>query len=422
MKKFIFFAHVHAWLLLSFPQPLQAQDSLTTYPNYVVIGAFAFRENAVQFTDDANKNNFPAKFEINPNRNLYYVYVLSTDDRPFAFAEALKLRTDTKYFDTWVYSGILGETGLATGVSTQSGDLNPETGSRLQNVDSESNQLRSAAGPTPGLDGGVIDPSDPLQVNDPSTTVQLASAEDEKRSSRSGRKGKRDQNSALTSNLTGGPNPAETKDGTSTGDAVQTSNDAAQGEGSQEQRTTNATDPSNQLVTGETGQTGDQPSGKKSKQARSKKRGTANAALAEATQQTTDGTALTPSGTTTNGAGDQSQAQGTNMETGEVSGQTIAKDAQGTESKNGQATSLNTLQTGLSAAQPSNEGSGQNGAVLAQDSQENGRQSSAQPSGLNPEVNTETGQNGNESTAGETLTAANQQTGKTTGQTKKRKS
>ncbi len=128
MKKFIFFARVSTWLSLVLPLAAAAQDSLGTYPNYVVIGAFASHTNAIHFTDDANKNRFPAKFQMNPNRNLYYVYVITTDDREYAFAEALKLRTDTKYFDTWVYSGALGNLGSVSG-SNQ--DFDPVTGRRL---------------------------------------------------------------------------------------------------------------------------------------------------------------------------------------------------------------------------------------------------------------------------------------------------
>src|SRR5690348_6047346 len=136
MKRFIFFARVYALLLLGVQEVLYAQDSLQSYPNYVVIGAFAYKDNAVQFTAEANKNDFPAKFEINPNRNLFYVYVLSTADRQFAFEEARKLRTDTKYFDTWVYNGVLGAEALIAGAG-QNQDLNPETGGQLSAVRAE---------------------------------------------------------------------------------------------------------------------------------------------------------------------------------------------------------------------------------------------------------------------------------------------
>lgn len=77
--------------------------------NHVVIGAFGSRDNAIHFTDEAKKNYPEARFEMNPKRQLYYVYVQKTDDRVAAFAQARTLRKDSKYWDTWVYFGSLGE-------------------------------------------------------------------------------------------------------------------------------------------------------------------------------------------------------------------------------------------------------------------------------------------------------------------------
>lgn len=79
--------------------------------NYVVIGAFSNQKNAVKFTDQASKNSYQAKYEMNVNRNLYYVYVLTTDSHEQAIDEALKLRRESPYYDTWVYYGLLGKEG-----------------------------------------------------------------------------------------------------------------------------------------------------------------------------------------------------------------------------------------------------------------------------------------------------------------------
>ncbi len=88
-----------------------AQASYFPQPHhYVVIGAFAIKKNAEHFALNASWNNLTARFEINPNRNLYYVYVLLTDDRQEAIREAIRLRTTTSYHDAWVYKGILGTT------------------------------------------------------------------------------------------------------------------------------------------------------------------------------------------------------------------------------------------------------------------------------------------------------------------------
>jgi outer membrane protein OmpA-like peptidoglycan-associated protein len=135
MKRFIFFALVFFLCSTTLSVDTSAQDSTVVYPNYVVIGAFAIRENAMEFNEEANKKALRAAFEINPNRNLYYVYVLTTDDRSLALEEAQKLRRNTKYFDSWVYSGPLGNNGgqivYRPGASQ---DFNPETGAELDMV------------------------------------------------------------------------------------------------------------------------------------------------------------------------------------------------------------------------------------------------------------------------------------------------
>lgn len=75
----------------------------------VIIGAFAIHRNAERFTNQAHHSNFNAKFKFNPNRNLFYVYTLTTDEKEVAMAEAQRLRRETVYIDAWVYQGILGE-------------------------------------------------------------------------------------------------------------------------------------------------------------------------------------------------------------------------------------------------------------------------------------------------------------------------
>jgi outer membrane protein OmpA-like peptidoglycan-associated protein len=129
VKGFILFARYCLCFFFAIPSPAEAQV-ISSYPDYVVIGAFAKHKNAIRFVGDANQNNFQAKLDINPNRKLYYVYVLTTNDHAVALEQALKLRTETKYFDTWVYSGPLGELPSG-GEAFQSGDVNPATGEKI---------------------------------------------------------------------------------------------------------------------------------------------------------------------------------------------------------------------------------------------------------------------------------------------------
>ncbi len=94
-----------AWslALCSFSTQGQTQDS-----NYVVIGAFRVLDNAVRFTAAANKNGFSTQYAIQPVRNLYYVYILNTDDRKKAFNLLIKIKVETNYKDAWVFMGRLG--------------------------------------------------------------------------------------------------------------------------------------------------------------------------------------------------------------------------------------------------------------------------------------------------------------------------
>lgn len=110
MKTSTFFALVGAFLIVFLVKPTDAKR-LDQYlddntPNYVVIGAFSKQPNAVRFTKHAQRDlKLDAKFEMNRRRNLYYVYVLSTQDLTLAITEAKRLRSESEFTDTWVYRG-----------------------------------------------------------------------------------------------------------------------------------------------------------------------------------------------------------------------------------------------------------------------------------------------------------------------------
>ena len=87
-----------------------AQDKPHTDQSlYVVIGAFGVPRNAIEFTENAKKQGYPAQFELNPKRKLFYVYVLHTEDRKAAVTETIKLQKQSPYHDTWMYQGLLGD-------------------------------------------------------------------------------------------------------------------------------------------------------------------------------------------------------------------------------------------------------------------------------------------------------------------------
>lgn len=129
MKKCYAIALIGLLILQSaFKAPGQLPDP--QYANYVVIGAFEFKKNAIKFTNQASKD-FTVKYEVNPSRNLYYVYILKTNDKKQAIEEALRLQSNSPYSDTWVYSGPLG----AEAIATSSGkDINPVTRKNIETI------------------------------------------------------------------------------------------------------------------------------------------------------------------------------------------------------------------------------------------------------------------------------------------------
>lgn len=90
-------------VLISFLSQAQTANS-----NYVVIGAFRVLSNAERYTAVANKEGFSAQYAIHPTRNLYYVYILNTEDRKKAFNLLIKIKVETNHKDAWVYIGKLG--------------------------------------------------------------------------------------------------------------------------------------------------------------------------------------------------------------------------------------------------------------------------------------------------------------------------
>ncbi|MEP2668977.1 MAG: OmpA family protein [Cyclobacteriaceae bacterium] len=93
-------------IVFAFTHVAKAQSS--TEKHYVVIGAFAKHDNAIRWTDNANSKNFSAQYAMNQARQLYYVYILRTEDKRKAFSFMMKIRVETGYKDAWVFSGQLG--------------------------------------------------------------------------------------------------------------------------------------------------------------------------------------------------------------------------------------------------------------------------------------------------------------------------
>jgi outer membrane protein OmpA-like peptidoglycan-associated protein len=146
-----FFALVGIFLALTLePAPAKITLNQLDYgpSNYVVIGAFSIKKNAVRFASRAGKQvqsfNLDAKYQLNANRNLYYVYVLTTPDHEQAINEAKRLRSETEFVDAWVYNGSFNKT------SDNDVDINPVTNQKIDEV--KQNDNNATEEPTKGIE------------------------------------------------------------------------------------------------------------------------------------------------------------------------------------------------------------------------------------------------------------------------------
>ncbi len=111
MKNLTYFT-VAAFLLFSVPSISQSQPSSDNY-FYVVIGAFANPRNANEFTESAKKKHLDARSTFVASRKLNYVYILEVPEKDKAISMAMKLQSESKYSDTWVYAGLLTDHPVA---------------------------------------------------------------------------------------------------------------------------------------------------------------------------------------------------------------------------------------------------------------------------------------------------------------------
>ncbi|MEJ0034402.1 MAG: OmpA family protein [Bacteroidota bacterium] len=84
---------------------------------YVIVGVFRVMDNAVRFTDKANKMNFHAGYVQNPRNKLYYVYIFQSIESKKAFAFMMKVRLETEFKEAWVFRGSLGQPIVETPVT-----------------------------------------------------------------------------------------------------------------------------------------------------------------------------------------------------------------------------------------------------------------------------------------------------------------
>ena len=75
---------------------------------YVIVGAFAQESNAEKFTGYVRSLRYAAEYELNKEKNYFYVYVLKSESRVDAVQQAKQLQQDSEFKDAWLFSGHLG--------------------------------------------------------------------------------------------------------------------------------------------------------------------------------------------------------------------------------------------------------------------------------------------------------------------------
>jgi len=162
----------------------QEHQNLTETPNFVVIGAFAIPNNAKRFTEQAVKKHLHAQFMLNPNRNLYYVYVLSTIDRAEAIGEALRLRKQAEFADTWVYNGILGNAMVSSTdhMSTRGIDINPVTEQKIEHVQQDDQSSTLSTQPNTKSTSGGVTVAPAVELAQPSASTAASHTSDQQSS------------------------------------------------------------------------------------------------------------------------------------------------------------------------------------------------------------------------------------------------
>lgn len=75
---------------------------------YAVVGAFRKESNAIKFSGFVKSRFFQATYELNPERKLYYVYVIKSGNKKEVIQQVRNLQQDKLFSDAWFFKGQLG--------------------------------------------------------------------------------------------------------------------------------------------------------------------------------------------------------------------------------------------------------------------------------------------------------------------------
>ncbi len=73
---------------------------------YLVAGAFNIKNNAIRYSKAINEKGENSRIGINPEKDLHYVYVISTDDFEFVKTKWEEYRDRSGFSEAWVFSTV----------------------------------------------------------------------------------------------------------------------------------------------------------------------------------------------------------------------------------------------------------------------------------------------------------------------------
>jgi outer membrane protein OmpA-like peptidoglycan-associated protein len=145
--------------------------------NYVIIGAFRNEMNATHFVEAARQHRFDANYALNKVRQLFYVYIMQSDDVQKAVQEVVRLRAHSEYTGAWVYHGVLGDDQVHDGVEIKTPAHSDAVASvqvppqpEVTKSDGKEDAAKQAPPPPPVLEIKIPDAG---LASDPAATTKL---------------------------------------------------------------------------------------------------------------------------------------------------------------------------------------------------------------------------------------------------------
>lgn len=80
----------------------QSQEPVPEKGYYVILGAFAIKDNAVNFRKSVDEKGVKSSYGFLPSRGLYYVFVDGNKSLPSCLDQVKTVRMDKAYADAWV--------------------------------------------------------------------------------------------------------------------------------------------------------------------------------------------------------------------------------------------------------------------------------------------------------------------------------